>query len=266
MRLRALRKLEEFEIRKEFEKLSEEKEGIVELLGSTEKQWEVISDQVREIKKEFNKDTEMGKRRTTFETAPEANLDDIQTAMIEREPITVIMSEKGWIRALKGHTTDLSAVPFKAGDKLKHWAHAQTTDKLLMLSTNGRIYTILGDKLPGGRGHGEPVRILVDMDEGTDIVDLVVYQPGAKRLIASDLGNGFIVPEDGLIANTRKGKQVLNVSGQAEAKIFTPVTGDMVAVIGQNRKLLVFPLDQMPEMGRGRACVCNAIKMAASRM
>ncbi|WP_424981395.1 DNA topoisomerase IV subunit A [Maritalea sp. S77] len=252
MRLRALRKLEEFEIRKEFDKLSEEKDGLVALLGSTEKQWEVIAEQVREIKKEFNKDTEMGKRRTTFEDAPEANLDDIQTAMIEREPITVIMSEKGWIRALKGHTTDLSSVPFKAGDKLKLWAHAQTTDKLLMLSTNGRVYTILGDKLPGGRGHGEPVRILVDMEEGTDIVDLVVFKAEAKRLIASDLGNGFIVPEEGMIANTRKGKQVLNVSGKVEAKIFAPVEGDMVAVIGQNRKLLVFPLDQLPEMGRGK--------------
>jgi topoisomerase-4 subunit A len=252
MRLRALRKLEEMEIRTEFDALTAEKAEIEELLGSDDKQWSVISHEVKDIKKDFGQDTELGKRRTTFEDAPEADLADIQTAMIEREPVTVVLSEKGWIRAIKGHTSDVESLSFKTDDRLKTWCHAQTTDKLLLVATNGKVYTLLADKLPGGRGHGEPVRIQIDLEEGADILDLCVHVPGTKRMVASDLGNGFIVEEDAMIANTRKGKQVLNVSPPNEAKIFVEAKGDMVAVIGQNRKLLVFPADQLPEMGRGK--------------
>ena len=252
MRLRSLRKLEEIEIRSEFERLSEEKAHLEALLGSEKKQWGVITTEVGELKKAYGPDTQLGRRRTQFAAAPETDLADIETAMIEREPITVILSQKGWVRALKGHNNDVAGQSFKTDDRLKLALTCETTDKLLMLTTGGKVYTLAADKLPGGRGHGEPVRIMVDIEEGADIVDLFVYRAGAKRLIASDIGNGFVVPEDELIANTRKGKQVLNVSGTQEAKLCVPAHGDMVAVIGQNRKLLVFPADQLPEMSRGK--------------
>jgi topoisomerase-4 subunit A len=156
------------------------------------------------------------------------------------------------VRALRGHNIDANAQSFKADDSLKLAIKCETTDKLLMLTTNGKIYTLGADKLPGGRGHGEPIRIIVDIEEGHDIVDIFVHKAGAKRLIASNIGNGFVVEETAMIANTRKGKQVLNVSGAAEAKLCVPVIGDSIAVIGQNRKLLIFPLNQLPQMGRGK--------------
>jgi topoisomerase-4 subunit A len=252
MRLRSLRKLEEIEIRSEFDKLSEEKAHIETILGSEKKQWGVITTEIGELKKSYGPDTKLGRRRTQFAAAPETDLADIETAMIEREPITVILSQKGWIRALKGHNNDASAQTFKTDDRLKLAFTCETTDKLLMLTTGGKVYTLGADKLPGGRGHGEPVRIMVDIEEGQDVVDLFVYKPGSKRLVASDVGNGFVVAEDDLIANTRKGKQVLNVSGTGEAKLCVRAQGDTVAVIGQNRKLLVFPAAQLPEMSRGK--------------
>lgn len=252
MRLRSLRKLEEIEIRSEFDKLSEEKAQIETILGSEKKQWGVITTEIGELKKSYGPDTKLGRRRTQFAAAPETDLADIETAMIEREPITVILSQKGWIRALKGHNNDASAQTFKTDDRLKLAFTCETTDKLLMLTTGGKVYTLGADKLPGGRGHGEPVRIMVDIEEGQDVVDLFVYKPGSKRLVASDVGNGFVVAEDDLIANTRKGKQVLNVSGTGEAKLCVRAQGDTVAVIGQNRKLLVFPAAQLPEMSRGK--------------
>ena len=153
---------------------------------------------------------------------------------------------------MRGHTSDIDEKSFKTGDRLKLFIHAQTTDKLLLLSTGGKVFTLAGDRLPGGRSQGEPVRLMVDMEEGQDIVELFVYRPGRKRVIASKKGDGFVVAEDELIANTRKGKQVLNVAGDEEAKLIVPVDGDIVAVIGDNRKLLVFPLDTLPEMTRGK--------------
>ena len=186
--------------------------------------------------------------------------------MIEREPITVILSEKGWIRSMRGHTSEIDEKGFKAGDRLKLVVHAQTTDKLLLLSTGGKVYTLAGDRLPGGRGQGEPVRLMVDLEEGQDIVDLFVHRPGRKRVIASTKGDGFVVSEDELIANTRKGKQVLNVSGTEEARLIVPVDGDTVAIIGDNRKLLVFPLDRAARDGAAaRASACRNTRMAASR-
>lgn len=251
MRLRALRKLEEIEIRKEYAALTEEKEHIEGLLANERRQWGVISTEITELKKAYGQDTALGKRRTDFAEAPMAGEIDIDAALIEREPITVVLSEKGWIRAIKGHT-DADINGFKAGDSLKVALRCETTDKLLLLTTDGKIFTLGADKLPGGRGFGEPVRIMVDIGEGHDIIDCFVYRPGRKRLIASTLGNGFVMPEDDMIANTRKGRQVLNVSGEVEARLCVPADGDMVAVIGQNRKMLVFPLDQVPELGRGK--------------
>jgi topoisomerase-4 subunit A len=253
MRLRSLRKLEEIELRTEHKTLSEEQKHLNALLGSDRKQWGEITRQIGELKKVYGPDKPGGARRTQFAEAPDAEIAiESAAALIEREPITVVLSEKGWIRALKGHVADFDDKGFKTGDRLKLFLHAETTDKLLLLSTGGKVYTLTPDKLPGGRGQGEPVRLMVDIDEGHDLVDLFVHRPGAKRVIASSVGNGFVVPEDELIANTRKGKQVLNVSGAEEAKVIAPVAGDRIAVIGQNRKLLIFPLDQLPEMSRGK--------------
>lgn len=259
MRLRSLRKLEELELRKEHENLTAEQGKLQALLASEKKQWGEIAKQVEALKKAyplFEADGvtphALGARRTVYFDAPTADAAEITEAFIEREPITVILSEKGWIRAPKGHNAPADEKGFKTGDRLKLALNCETTDKLLMLTTGGKVYTLGADKLPGGRGQGEPVRIMVDMEEGQDIVALFVYKPGAKRIIASSAGYGFIVPEDDLIANTRKGKQILNVSLPEEARLIVPCDGDRVATIGENRKLLVFPLAQLAVMSRGK--------------
>ncbi|MGV0820776.1 DNA topoisomerase IV subunit A [Martelella sp. AMO21009] len=251
MRLRALRKLEEIEIRKEFDALTAEKAEIEALLASEEKQWQTVAWEIGEVKKTFAKATELGRRRSTFDIAPDTDVEAIQQAMIEKEPITVVISEKGWIRALKGHV-DTSGVSFKEGDGLKLAFPAQTTDKLLIITTGGRAFTLGADKLPGGRGHGEPLRIMVDIDADQDVVTAFVHEAGRKQLIASTAGNGFIIEEDQMVANTRKGKQVMNVSAKDEVKLLTPAAGDHIAVIGENRKLIVFPMSQVAEMARGK--------------
>ena len=258
LRLRALHKLEEFEIRKEFDSLEEEKKGIEELLANEDRQWKTVAWEIGETKKKFGKKTDVGARRTTFEDAVEIDLAAVEEALIEKEPVTVVVSETGWIRPMKGHLQETGSLAFKEGDRLKTAFHAETTDRVLMFTTAGKFYTLGVDKLPGGRGHGEPVRISVDMENDADVIDIFVHKPGRKRLLASTLGNGFIVQEDDLIANTRKGKQVLNVKMPAEAALCAPVDGagdkpaDQIAVVGDNRKLLIFPLDQVPEMGRGK--------------
>ncbi|MGF7160047.1 topoisomerase-4 subunit A [Rhodoligotrophos appendicifer] len=253
MRLRSLRKLEEMEIRREYAELSDEQAGLDALLASDEKQWSKISDEIREVRTKFSNKTALGRRRTQFANAPTVDV-DLDQAMIEREPITVVLSEKGWIRALKGHLGDASALTFKEGDKAKFMFHAETTDKLLAFSLSGKFFTLGADKLPGGRGHGEPLRLICDMDTVDDVVALFVHRAGRKLLVAASDGRGFLVPEDDVLANTRKGKQVLNVSAPVEAQAcsFVSEGADHVAVIGENRKLLVFPLTEMPEMGRGR--------------
>ncbi|NNH63000.1 DNA topoisomerase IV subunit A [Rhizobium laguerreae] len=252
MRLRALRKLEEFEIRKEFDALTKEKGEIEALLSSDDKQWQTVAWEIGEVKKKFAKATEVGRRRTQFADAPETDEEAIQQAMIEKEPITVVISEKGWIRALKGHIADTAALTFKEGDGLKIAFPAQTTDKILIVTTGGKAFTLGGDKLPGGRGHGEPLRIIVDMDNDQAVLTAFVHEPSRKQLIVSTAGNGFVVPEAELIANTRKGKQIMNVGLPEETQLLVPVSGDHVAVVGENRKLLVFPLAQVPEMSRGK--------------
>jgi topoisomerase-4 subunit A len=254
MRLRALRKLEEIEIRKEFDGLSTEKAQIEALLASEAKQWKAIRWQVEQTRDKYSpeKNKGLGPRRTTFADAPEHDVADIHHAMIEKEPVTVVVSEKGWLRAMKGHLADFSTLTFKEGDKLKLAFHAQTTDKVIVFTTGGKFYTIGADRLPGGRGHGEPIRIIVDMENDQDIVTAFVHDPKRKLLLASHEGYGFMVQEEEVAANTRKGKQVMNVKSPDEAARLTFVDGDHVAIVGENRKLLVFPLTEVPEMARGK--------------
>ncbi len=251
MRLRSLRKLEEIEIKAEHGKLSEERKALIELLGSDEKQWDRISGEIKGIKKQFGKTTALGKRKTGTAELPQIDV-SIEEALIEKEPVTVILSEKGWIRSLKGHDSDLSKLTFKTDDSLKYAIKAQTTDKLVLFATNGKFYTLEANELPGGRGHGEPVRLMIDLDEADEILEGFVYKPGRKLLVASNAGNGFIVGEDEVVAQTRKGKQVLNLGEGERAALCRPVQGDAVAVLGENRRVLVFPLSELNEMNRGR--------------
>ena len=251
MRLRSLRKLEEMEIRREHEELVNERKGLKALLGSDDKQWRRIADELKETKKRFGKNTELGRRHSSFAEAPHIEV-DLERAMIEKEPITVVLSDKGWIRALRGHVDDVEGLSFKKGDKLKRAMHATTTDQIVLFASNGKFFTLQADKLPGGRGAGEPVRLMIDLEENHDIVELIVHTPGRKLLVASMAGNGFLVAEDEVVASTRKGKQVLNVTAPDEAALCTPAAGDTVAVIGDNRKLLLFPVSELNEMTRGR--------------
>jgi topoisomerase-4 subunit A len=252
MRLRSLRKLEEFEIREEHKVLSTERKDLESLIKSEDRQWAVVSDQIKEVKKTFGPSTPLGKRRTSFGEAPEHSEEDIQEAMVEREPITVIVSEKGWIRAMRGHEVDLSGLAFKTDDKLMAAIEAETTDRIIVASTGGRFYTLAADKLPGGRGHGEPIRLMVDMDAADDVISVFMHDPERKLLVISNEGRGFIVPEAEIFANTRKGKQVMTVSAPEEMRVCVAVAGEMVATLGENRKLLIFPLAEVPEMNRGK--------------
>ena len=252
MRLRNLRKLEEMEIRTEDKNLRNELKGVNSLLGSETQQWAKVGEQVKTVRDMFGPKTPLGKRRTMFADAPEHDLAAIEEAFVEREPVTVVVSEKGWVRTMKGHMADLSGLQFKTDDKLDQAFFAESTSKLLMFATNGKFYSLDVAKLPGGRGHGEPIRMFVDLDQDAAIVSLFVNKGGRKFLIASTDGQGFIVNEDDCVGNTRKGKQVLNVKPPAEGKAITTVAGDTVAVIGSNHKMVVFGLDQVPEMARGR--------------
>ena len=252
MRLRALRKLEEMEIRREHESLTTERKELKSLLASKDKQWKTIAGEIKALKDKFGQKTEIGRRRTSFAEAPEGVEVDLAEAMIEKESVTVVLSEKGWVRAIRGHQTEPESLAFKEGDKLKSFVKAQTTDTLLLFATNGRFYSLGADKLPGGRGHGEPFRLMIDIEEAADAVELFVHQPGRKLLVAGSGGHGFIVNEDEVLAMTRKGKQVLNVPEGEGAVVVGPVSGDSVAVIGENRKLLLFPLSELPEMPRGK--------------
>ncbi len=252
MRLRNLRKLEEMQIRAEEKDLRDELKKLKGLIGSTDQQWKTIAGQIKETKAAFGPKTEIGKRRTDFSLAPEHDEAAIEEAMQIKEPITVVVSEKGWIRALRGHVIDMSGVAFKTDDALKFAFQTETTAKVLIFAGNGKFYTLEGSKLPGGRGHGEPVRLFFDIEQDADIVGALAYQGGRRFLVASYQGNGFIVPEDECLGTTRKGKQVLNLKAPDKAVAMTVVDGDTVAAIGENRKMIVFGLDQVPEMTRGR--------------
>ena len=251
-RLRSLRRLEEMELKKELADLIDEKAKLDELLGDEKAQWKSISAQIRDVKKTFSQETKIGRRRSTFDTPPETADIDLTEAMVEREPLTVVVTEKGWIRALKGHQQDLSSLQFKGDDGLKFSFFTETTAKLLMMMTDGKVFTLEASKLPGGRGFGDPIRLMVDLDEGADIIKVWPHKPGSKLLVSSSIGRGFVIGSDEMIANTRKGRQVLNVDAGEVTKLVVPVEGDHVATIGENRKLLVFPVAQIPEMGRGK--------------
>ena len=252
MRLRNLRKLEEMEIRGEDKDLRNELKGIKAVLASEEEQWKKVGEQVRKVRDTFGPKTPLGKRRTQFADAPEHDLAAIEEALIEREPITVVVSDKGWVRTLKGHVEDLSNLAFKTDDSMGFSFFAESTSKLTLFASNGRFYTLDAQKLPGGRGHGDPIRMTIDMECDADIVSMFVQKGGRKFLVASSDGQGFVVNEDDCVANTRKGKQVLNVSAPNQAAVIATVTGDTVAVIGTNHKMVIFPLEQVPEMARGR--------------
>lgn len=251
MRLRNLRKLEEMEIKREDKELRVEKSGIEKLLKSESQQWERVGGEIKEVREKFSKKTPLGKRRTEFAEAPEHDEAAIEEAMVVREPITVVVSEKGWIRALRGHQTDLSGVAFKTDDALKFAFPAESTSKILAFATNGRFYTLDAAKLPGSRGHGQPVRLFIDMEQNDDVISVFPYHSGRKFIIASTTGRGFIVPEADCLANTRKGKQVLNLKDGEKAAAINTVEGELVAAIGENRKMVVFAIDQVPEMSRG---------------
>ncbi|MCF2523944.1 DNA topoisomerase IV subunit A [Bradyrhizobium sp. G127] len=252
MRLRNLRKLEEMEIRGEDKDLRNELKGIKAVLASEEEQWKKVGEQVRKVRDTFGPKTPLGKRRTQFADAPEHDLAAIEEALIEREPITVVVSDKGWVRTLKGHVEDLSNLAFKTDDSMGFSFFAESTSKLTLFATNGRFYTLDAQKLPGGRGHGDPIRMTIDMEGDANIVSMFVQKGGRKFLVASSDGQGFVVNEDDCVANTRKGKQVLNVTAPNEAAAIATVSGDTVAVIGTNHKMVIFPLEQIPEMARGR--------------
>jgi topoisomerase IV subunit A len=259
MRLRSLRKLEEFQIKGEHDKLSAERATLAALLASPAKRWAAVGREIEEMKKKFGQATELGKRRTTLALAPEvAELP--RNAHIEREPVTVLLSEKGWIRAVGGHDVDLDTVKFKEGDKGSFVVKAETTDLLLIFATDGKAFTVEVDKLPRGRGFGEPLRLMVDLGNDAEPLTVFRHRPGAKLLVAAGDSRGFVVTEDEIIARTRSGKQVLNMPASVEAVACRPADGDHVAVVGDNRKLLVFPLSEMPEMARGRGVILQKHK------
>ncbi len=255
MRLRSLRRLEEMELRKEQAKLEKEQAELARLLGDDKLQSRRLKRDMGKLRDRYGPDTALGKRRTLVEEA--APTRDIPLeAMIEREPVTVILSQRGWIRAMRGHN-DLSApetLKFKEGDGPAFAFHAHTTDKLLLAAANGRFYTLGADKLPGGRGFGEPVRLMLDLDGGVGVVALSRAESGSKLLVAADDGRGFVVPVADVIAETRKGKTVLTPRPGAQLKIVRPLppAADYVAVIGDNRRMLVFPLRELPELARGQ--------------
>ncbi len=277
MRLRSLRKLEEFEIKSEHKKLSAEKKEISALLKDEKRQWQAIAAQVKEAKEKFGQKTELGKRRTELGEAPTAVVVPIES-FIEKEPLTVILSAKGWIRAMKGHRDDVAAgkadLKFKDGDKFRSAVTAQSTDKILLFASDGRFYTLSADKLPQGRGFGEPIRLLMDLPNDADIISMLVYAREQKFLLVSSAGRGFVVKAEQVFAQTKNGKQALNLAKGERGRVCAPLPGtsgmaddlltgkpsDSVAIIGENRKLLIFPLKDIPEMGRGRGVILQRYK------
>ena len=251
MRLRSLRKLEEIELRTELDSLQLERADLDDLLASEKMQWERIINELRETRKVFGKNSDSGNRRTELAEAPDFEEVPIE-AMIEKEPITVVCSSMGWLRAMKGHVDLSQELKYKDGDEKRFVFHAETTDKLLMFGGNGRFYTMSCSELPGGRGMGEPIRLIVDLPNDANMVDLFIHQPDRKLLLASSAGDGFVVEENDIVAQTRTGKQALNVKGDITALICKPVLGDYVATVGQNRKVLIFPIDELPVMSRGK--------------
>lgn len=255
MRLRSLRKLEEDALRTERESLLAEQADLEGLMADEARQWAAIESQLKEVKAMFAK---TGTRRTATAEAPEIDI-DIESLLIEKEPVTVICSQKGWVRAMKGHLDLATEFKFKEGDGPKFVLHAETTDKILFLAENGRFYTVAADKLPRGRGFGEPLSLMLDIAADGELVSMIKAASG-KILIASSAGHGLVTDIENAIAQTRTGKQVLNVGGGARAVRCIAVDGDSVAVVGQNRKLLIFPLDEIPELAKGKGVILQRYK------
>ena len=259
MRLRSLRRLEEIELRRERDDLLKERAELEDLLASDRLQWKRIGGQLRDVQALYGKATDPGRRRTSFAEAGEVE-DVPPEALIEREPITVVCSKMGWVRAMKGHVALDQNFKFKDGDAGRFAFHAETTDRIVLFGSNGRFYTLMGANLPGGRGMGEPVRLMVDLPNEADIVDLFVHRAGVRLVVASSAGDGFVIPADEVIAQTRTGRQVLNLKPGARAHLCRVATGDHLAVVGENRKMLVFPLDDLPEMTRGKGVRLQSYK------
>jgi len=270
MRLRSLRKLEEMEIRAEHDGLTRERKDLTKLLGSDRLKSERLVAELRAVDAKFGLKTALGRRRTEIAAAKHvAEITAIaeavheQATAVPQEPITVVYSQKGWLRALKGHQEQSDAVKYREGDRGRFWLHAQTTDRIMMLATDGRFYTLDGTRLPGGRGNGEAIRSFIDLPPEADIVALFVHVPGRKLLVAATSGHGFVTSEDDAVAMTKKGKQVLNVKPGVEAVVcraLDSAKADSVAVVGENRKMLIFPLADVPEMGRGQGVYLQRYK------
>ena len=247
-RLRQLAKLEEMELRREHAELAEERDGIIAMLADEKLQWKLVGEGLKDVRKVLGPDTTVGKRRSDFADAPTVSIEASVEAFVVREPITVILSDKGWIRAAKGKVEDPSELKFKEGDKLGFLVPAETTDKLLIFASDGRFFTLDCSKLPSARGHGEPLRLMVDIDDRVKIIDVFPHKPGRKRVLASKAGYGFVLPEEEALAFRKAGKQVLN----GEALVSLEVTGDRLGVVGDNGKILIFALEELPEMSRGK--------------
>ena len=259
LRLRALHKLEQIAIQKELDALALEATGIETLLADESLRWTAIDQEVIEIDQEFGRHTVLGRRRTELSGAPSAIIVPVH-ALVEREPVTVLCSDKGWIRAVKGHNVPLADQRYKEGDGPRFALETQTTDRLLIFASNGRFFTLGIDKLPGGRGHGEPLKLMIDLPNEAEIVSLRIYKPGEKMMLISTDGRGFIVNQDEAQAQTRAGKQVMNPGDKVTARFCLPFTGDGLALVGDNRKLLIIPLVDIPEMVRGRGVTLQKYK------
>jgi len=260
MRLRSLRKLEEFEIRKELESLQKEKDKLLKVVNNRDNRMEIIAEETKTIQKLYGNNTLLGKRRTSFE-----KVDSIQEitieALVEKEPITIISSKLGWIRAIKGHQID-TEIKYKEGDEEGFILKAYTTDKLIVFVSSGKFYTIACNNIPRGKGHGDSIKLIVDIEDKDEVVKLFIHTPGQKLVIAASSGKGFIVAEDDVLAQTKTGKKILNVPEKEKAAFCIPVQGDHVAVIGTNRKLLIFKLDELPEMKKGQGVTIQKYKDA----
>lgn len=251
MKLRNLRKLEEEEIRGEFDELTEEKNGLEALLGSEELRLTRLGEEINAMKDKFGKKTVLGRRRSQFADMPE-DVDVPIEVMVEKEPITIILSQKGWIRSMKGYIPLTDEFKFKEDDALQCAIHAYTTDKIILFDTSGKFFNINANEIPSGRGFGQPVRLMADLGVNDNICSMFVFEKGAKYVVASDYGHGFVIDESHMIAQTRNGRKILNLAEGEIAAFCKKITGDMVAIVGENRKLLIFKLEEIPSMARGR--------------
>lgn len=251
MKLRSLRKLEEAEIKKEYDSLETEKHMLDDLLENEDKRWSALAEELKAVKEKFGKKTAIGRRRTEFAEAP-ADVEISIEALVEKEPITIILSQKGWIRSMKGYVSLNDEFKFKEDDSLLTAIHAQTTDKIVLFDTSGKFYTLQANDIPSGRGFGQPLRLMVDLSNNDNIVSMFVFEPGASYVLASNTGHGFVTDENHILAQTRNGRKIMNLAEGERAAFCKKITGDMVAVVGENRKMLVFKLEEIPYMARGR--------------